>query len=121
MDPRMQARYDRIVGVFREIDPDMSRSFKFEDILDFLTRKWEANGKTSFNRELCQEIFARMNNSLTSIVTVAEFVHFYVLIESKIGENIDLRKKEIKRFTESLSEAEKKLIETRGREQMNQH
>ena len=62
-----------------------------------------------------------MNNSLTSIVTVAEFVHFYVLIESKIGENIDLRKKEIKRFTESLSEAEKKLIETRGREQMNQH
>ena len=46
MDPRMQARYDTIVNVFREIDPDLSRSFKFEDILQFLTTKWEANGKT---------------------------------------------------------------------------
>ena len=116
MDPRMQSRYDAIVSVFREIDPDLSRSFKFEDILQFLTQKCDENGKTSFNRELCQEIFARMNNSLTSIVTVAEFVHFYVLIESKIGENIALRKDEIKRFTGSLAEAEKKLIETRGRE-----
>ena len=77
----MQNRYDAIIDMFREIDPDLSRSFKFEDILNFVKRKLKENSQIAINIELCYEIFAGLNSNPKSLVTVAEFAHFYVLIE----------------------------------------
>lgn len=109
-------RADRLRREFDEIDADHDKYLSFEEVHSFLSRR---SGKP-FDKQLCQELFAKMDKNSDDAITVEEFIRSYVDAEEMIKGRIDDLKQQINESEAHLAESQKQLAEAERTEEMNE-
>ena len=107
--------HDYLLQEFSKISKNNSPSLSFSEILDFLSEK---QGE-EFDIILCQELFARLDKTIDSTVTILEFIESYIEVESLIIKEINNSKNNLLTNNAELQKNLKKLEEAKETETMN--
>jgi len=113
----LQDRHERLLNEFAEIDANGDKQLSFQEVFSFLNKK--SSGK--YDKELCRELFAKMDKNQDSIVTTDEFLWCYVETENEVKKSIAEVKTAVSDSMKQIEENKKKLDNAKKSETMNQH
>jgi C2 domain/EF-hand domain pair len=113
----MQDRYNQLLNEFKEIDKDSNEQIDFEELHQFLSKKQ----KSSFDINLCRELFSQIDTDHDNIITIDEFLWSYVKSEDVLNSKIKDLKKFLHENLKKIEEYQKKLLEAKSKETLNRY
>ena len=113
----MQDRYKQLINEFEQIDKDGNKRLTYKEIHDFLSKQQGS----SFDENLCKDIFARMDKNHDSIVSIDEFLWSFIEAENILKGNIRDIKKNLVDNYKKMEEFQKKLVQARASEIYNRY
>ena len=101
---------------FDEIDVNHDAHLSYQEIHTFLSKR---AGK-AFDKQLCQELFAKMDKNEDDAITVDEFIRSYIEAEDMIKSRMDDLREQIRQSTIHLEESRKQYQEAGMSEETNE-
>ena len=115
-DSLSDERFDKLRREFDQIDSNRDAHLSYQEIHEFLSKR---SGR-AFDKNLCQELFAKMDKNEDDAITVDEFIRAYVEAEDMIKGRMEDLKEQIRQSTIHLNESKKQLQEAAESEEMNE-
>lgn len=110
----LQDRHDQLLSEFAELDQNKDQELTFDEVYSFLKKK--SGG--SYDKELCSQLFSRMDKDQDSIVTIEEFIWSYVEAENNIKRRSTELKRQIADNIKQVDDYNRKLITAKTTEKL---